>query len=378
MMRWCISTARYAPSTGGVERFCEELAAELAREGNDVLVLAGDADGTVERLGANPRVLCVPSLGLAGGRMPVPVPGGRLAKAMREAVSWGCDAMLVNTRLYPQSLLALEVARRTGAPAVVLDHGSGHVPVGSFALNLAEHAWEHAIALVTKAYRPAFCGISERSATWLGHYGVVPTGVIHNAIDVEEFLASASGRDFRSELGLADRELLVAFSGRLVSGKGADLVVRTAEECHGRGIPARFVIAGDGPLRGPLETSACPGCSFLGSLDKPDVAALLTQADVLLFPSSYPEGMPTTLLEAAACEAVIVTTDVAGAREIVPDDAHGIVLEEADPSVMAEIVTWYCENPQVMREQARRCREHVSRRFTWRHTADELRAVVGA
>ncbi len=66
-----------------------------------------------------------------------------------------------------------------------------------------------------------------------------------------------------------------------------------------------------------------------------DVAKVYQESDIALLPS-YREGLPKSLLEAAACGLPIVTTDVPGCREVVENDVNGFLVPLKDHKIMAD------------------------------------------
>jgi glycosyltransferase involved in cell wall biosynthesis len=74
---------------------------------------------------------------------------------------------------------------------------------------------------------------------------------------------------------------------------------------------------------------------WLGHVD--DMVALLQSVDVLVLPS-YREGLPTSLIEAAACELPLVTCDVPGCREVVTNDLDGLLVPPRDASMLEEAI----------------------------------------
>jgi glycosyltransferase involved in cell wall biosynthesis len=108
---------------------------------------------------------------------------------------------------------------------------------------------------------------------------------------------------------------------------------------------ARFVIVGDGPLRGALEAQvAALGLGDRVTLTgvRHDVPALLARADLVVFSSDW-EGLPLVALEALAAGTPVLSTPVEGMRElpvtVVPADelASGIVDLLADPARLAAL-----------------------------------------
>lgn len=66
-----------------------------------------------------------------------------------------------------------------------------------------------------------------------------------------------------------------------------------------------------------------------------DMAAVYAAAHVVCLPS-YREGLPTVLLEAAACGCALVATNVPGCREVVRDGETGLLVESRDPTALAQ------------------------------------------
>lgn len=63
---------------------------------------------------------------------------------------------------------------------------------------------------------------------------------------------------------------------------------------------------------------------------------VLAEADCVALPSFYREGVPRTLLEAAAMACPIITTDAVGCREVVDHEINGFLVQPRDPNDLAE------------------------------------------
>jgi len=365
-----IVSSYYLPHLGGVEQYTDGLATALAAQGHRVIVLtcAVTAEPGIERREDGVEICRIPAQNMKD-RLPLPKSGFKSSGAWRYAASVSYDGIIVNTRLYPLSLHGVQLACEKGITPVVIEHGSGELSVGNAVVDVAFHRYEHRLFKRIAAHGPRWCGVSQKAAEWLSDLGVKAEGVIPNAIGAEAFRSQASGRDFRSELGIAENAPLVAFTGRLIREKGVWTFAEVAAFLKGRTSDAHFVIAGEGPERARLEGEIGANVHLVGRLERSDVSALLQQADVFCFPSMYPEGLPTSLLEAAVSRAYIISSDVAGACDVIPDESCGTVLADASAERFAHAVQVALDSPEEARQAAKNCCAHVEQHLSWEASA---------
>lgn len=134
----------------------------------------------------------------------------------------------------------------------------------------------------------------------------------------------------------------ILFAGRLLHSKGIFEFVKAAEIL----MPTseyRFIVAGweyDNPdALTPAELDALkanPAVNYLGFIE--NMADLLRDVDLLVLPSQYPEGIPRILLEAAASEVPIMTTDFPGSRMVVKNGVTGFIVPNAEPRKLSEAI----------------------------------------
>lgn len=147
--------------------------------------------------------------------------------------------------------------------------------------------------------------------------------LIQNGIDTERFHPPAT------EEGLAGTIITV---GRLVPQKNHELFLRAAAELLRDRPEQRFVVVGDGPLRGDLEDQAkrlgiAAQVTFTG--ERRDVDVLLREAAVFWLTSRW-EGMPNVVLEAMASGVPAIAANVGGARDLIRDGQGGYVVAADD------------------------------------------------
>jgi glycosyltransferase involved in cell wall biosynthesis len=80
-----------------------------------------------------------------------------------------------------------------------------------------------------------------------------------------------------------------------------------------------------------------------------DMATELTNSHIMCLPSRIGEGVPMALLEAAASGRAIVTTDVAGCREVVRHGENGLLVPPGDAGGLAAALQTLIEDPELRR-----------------------------
>lgn len=159
-------------------------------------------------------------------------------------------------------------------------------------------------------------------------------------------------------------KLTVLFAGRLLRSKGVMAFVDAAVE-PGAG-RYRWLVAGwryDSPdaLSQP-EMDALrhsERIEFLGAVS--DMPSLLAKVHAVVLPSTYPEGIPRILIEAAATATPMITTDFAGARELVRPDETGFLIENSCGQDILNAVRrleMLPDKGKAMGERARKLVEH--------------------
>jgi len=133
----------------------------------------------------------------------------------------------------------------------------------------------------------------------------------------------------------------LAFAGRLTAQKSLDRALEAVAGADG----VRFVIAGEGPDRGPLETRArdlgiSDRVEFLGAQPRSRVVELFRAADATILSSSW-ENFPHTVVEALAVGTPVLAMEAGGIGEVVRDGVNGLLVPAGDTAALAEAVRHY-------------------------------------
>jgi mannose/cellobiose epimerase-like protein (N-acyl-D-glucosamine 2-epimerase family)/glycosyltransferase involved in cell wall biosynthesis len=169
----------------------------------------------------------------------------------------------------------------------------------------------------------------------------------------------------------------IAFVGRLVESKG----IRTVMEAHAllsrRGRDIRLLIAG---IPDPANPTSVPAheieawsrqanVSYLGFVD--DIAALWASVHIAVLPS-HREGLPLSLLQAAACGRPLVATDVPGCREIARAGLNALLVPLGDSEALAGAIERLALDPALRRRFGEASRQLVEREFSSERIGPEL------
>jgi glycosyltransferase involved in cell wall biosynthesis len=175
--------------------------------------------------------------------------------------------------------------------------------------------------------------------------------------------------------------LKVAVVARMLWSKGVDVAVEAVRTARAGGAAVELSLYGapdpSNPKAIPEETlqrwSAEPGLRWHGPTA--DIASVWREHHVGCLPSRGGEGLPRTLLEAAACGRAVVTTDVPGCRALVRDGVEGRLVPVNDPGRLAEVLTDLSRDPAAVARMSAAARARVLDGFTERDVTRAVQAV---
>ena len=162
---------------------------------------------------------------------------------------------------------------------------------------------------------------------------------------------------------------VVAMASRLLRDKGVLEFVAAAYLLRRRGIMAEFWLIGDIDLANPAsitpkEVAAWKAEGIVKCLGyRRDVVSLYTKSQIVVLPS-YREGLPKSLIEAAACGRAVVTTDVPGCRDAIEPGVSGLLVPARDHVALADAIQLLIKDP-VKRKEMGGCWSCLGRERVW-------------
>ncbi len=209
---------------------------------------------------------------------------------------------------------------------------------------------------------------------------LVEAGIVRPSHAVVIRGAGVNGVQFAPSPEPTAREPIVFLPARMVWDKGIGEFVDAAKLLKASGVRARFVLAGgmdpENPTAIPLPL--LQQWQNEGIVEwwghREDMPSVLAMVHIVVLPS-YHEGLPKSLMEAAACGRPIVATDIRGCREIVQDGKNGFLVPVKNAEALADRIAQLLSDGALRTRMGMKGRELVEREFRIERIASETIAV---
>jgi glycosyltransferase involved in cell wall biosynthesis len=302
---------------------------------------------------------------------------------------WTPRQVLAWRRLLQATVLCRELERRE------IDHAHAHFATAAARLANLAHVMggppysvtAHAKDIYHRQARPRRLRQKLGDAEFVATVSEANRDFLTSVLDVSSRVEVVRNAADLRRLGTPNGEPrdpdLVLSVARLVEKKGLDDLVEACRILHERGRAVRLEIVGDGPLREWLEAGAMEagiGAVFHGALPQEAVLPLYRRAAVVCLPcvvvsTGDRDGLPTSLLEAMALGAPVVSTSVGGIGELVLHGETGLTVPERDPVALADALERLLADPELAAALADRARAHVEERFSLERSVSGLRTL---
>lgn len=325
-MKIAILTTYFHPEENGLTRYIEGLYLALLKNHPDieveVIVFDTLETGKAYEERGKFKIHRVKSWQFMGRTYAVPMLSGYL-QIKKIFAQNKYDIINTHTRFFFSSFLGIWFGKKHSIPVVHTEHGSGFVKNGNFWVELIAKIYDHTLGKYTLKNATVVCGVSKSVCDFAKKLGAPETHTIYNGIDSDFWKAHISADDIRKELGVSEDEKIFTFVGRLVPSKGCQDILEAL-----RGVKTSYwklIVIGEGDYRKKLEEIITKNdlgerVVFLGMCQKEKIRSVLQISDLFINASFASEGLPTTILEAAAAGARCVSSDMGGSIEIVGEE----------------------------------------------------------
>ena len=204
--------------------------------------------------------------------------------------------------------------------------------------------------------------------------------VIHNGIDPEHWRSpgTEARTRMRRVLGLADSDYAIGMCAVFRPEKNHLQLVEAIARLRSRGVPARALLIGDGPMRPAIEARArdlgVAGDVLIAGFHQ-DVRPLLAASDVVALPSTSVETFSLAALEAMALGRPVVLSEIGGAAEMVRPEENGFLFPAHDtPALVASLAA--LADPAARERMGAAARTTVEARFSERAMVDRYEGLL--
>jgi len=344
-----------------------QLSQTLIELGNDVTIVTFNTENASPfEIKDNLKIFRLPAINFLGGRYPIPKFNNKYFSMIKEIERLDYDYVITNMRFYLSSFIAAKIASRKNIPSILIEHTTGHFTVNNKFFDWIGHHYEHFISNIIKKRTDYFFGVSKACSNWLGHFGIKSNGEIFNGVDCNYQIRNYF--NIKQMYNLPDDSIIIFFAGRLILEKGILFLTESINQLTKEINNIYLFIAGVGPLYEEIDNKYrnTNNIILLQQIEYDAVMNFLSQTDIVVIPSYYPEGMPTLILEAGANKCPVISTPMGGALEIISDNNYGIIIEPKNIDEIKKAILFLIENPEKRLALGENLYKKICENYNWK------------
>jgi len=353
----------YPPVPGGISAHVRELSHALATQGHSVSVITRKRHNDADKSADGPIEIYRVSLNIAAF-----IYGLKICNFTRKLLP------LINPDvIHIHGMLPLEWYNIDHIPLVYTNHTSGY-------LKRIKKGGFRRITMLKRYFNKVDLFIAPSRELLEIPFPIKAEKLfIPNGVDASKFLFNKTKRkQIRSELNIADDEILAIATRRLVEKNGVIYLARAAKYLNNE---VRFLIIGDGPEKKKIEKEFQKHCGtktiFTGNKSHDEIIGYYSAADFSVLPSLM-EATSISGLEAMAAGLPLIGTNIGGIPDLIEDGVNGYLCKPANPSDLAEKIKLLLKNE--LEIFGKNSRKRIEKFFDWaiisKKTYDAYRTIT--
>jgi glycosyltransferase involved in cell wall biosynthesis len=369
-LRLIIFAGYYHPYRGGYVESIHGLAKGLVANGAEVTVVTPEVEGGAdEEIMDGVRIVRLPSWHILNGTYPMIAPNLKALRMLRKLWREPFDVVSTQTRFFVTSFVGAWFAFTRRIPLLHTERGAYHSVVTSKVVDLISRTIDHTLGWAVIKVAKKNVGVSQAACEFLKHLGAFEPVFIPNGVTIPQAVSDKERLRLRKKWKLKEDDRVLLFLGRLIHGKGCQDVLPGFAQLLKQEPKLKFVIAGDGPYREELKKEVRASgfekqILFLGTLNGEQVQAALNMADWFVNPS-HSEGLPRSVLEAAATGLPIVATDVGGTKEIIENGKSGLIVPAHDAKALENALEQMISDDAFAKRMGEAAAKRAQKHFAW-------------
>lgn len=358
-----IFSAYYYPHLGGIERYIDGLMHKFIQKGiKVVLVTSNFNDAASFEIVDKIEIYRLPVYNIFKNRYPIVKKNKEFKRIISKLNKYKFDSVIVNTRFHLTSHVGIKFAKKHKLPVFLIEHGSNYVTLDNKFIDFFANRYEDFLTYKIKHKVTGFYGVSKACSEWLKNFKINASGVWYNSIDCDQKLPKRKKHNTINFL----------YAGRLIKQKGVENILKSFSNLEKKNNNIRLYIAGDGPeLQKYKSTFNSKNIFFLGKLSYEELVKYYAITDVFLYPPLWPEGLPTSILEAGLMNCAVIGTDQGGIKEVLINKKNGLIVDTTVDS-LEKAMLFLIENENKRNEYSSALYKTVKEKFSWDATSNTI------
>ena len=193
--------------------------------------------------------------------------------------------------------------------------------------------------------------------------------LIHNGIDTDLFKPLKRNEALLEALGLQKEDPILGFAGELREKKGLATLLNAYAQVNKHRSTSILIVGevrpGEDKSLFDALRSSIPNAKILvtGYVSNQDLPSYYSVMDILVHPSLR-DGMPNVLLEAMACEKVVVATPAGGIADVLEDGKNGRIVSINDVNSLSMIIRDLLSDKELRERLGAAARRTIQSKFT--------------
>lgn len=359
--------AYYYPHLGGIERYIHNLMGQFVKKGYRVILVTSNYNDDLEYEEKDGLIIYrLPVFNMFKNRYPIFKYNKKYHEIMKKLDNYDIDRIIVNTRFHLTSHIGARYGKKHNIPVYLIDHSSDYISVNSKFWDFFANRYENFLTNRLKKNVTGFYGVSQACCDWLKRLNVEPSGVWYNSIDSNKKMPKR----------VKHKGINFLYAGRILEEKGVGNILISFNNLLNKYDNINLYIAGSGEkLEEYKNQYKHKNINFLGQLDFETLLKYYAKTDVFLYPSMYPEGLPTSILEAGLMGCSVIGTLRGGSKEVLNSE-NSIIVEENQKS-LEKAMKKMIDDEKFRVMSAKNMNEFVMNNFSWEVTAQKVLKDMG-
>lgn len=352
------------PHLGGIERYTNNLSLCLINKGYHVVIVSSNYtfDNKFYIDNEDMTYIKLPVYKLFVSRYPIVKKNNKFKQLIGELNDFNIKAIIVNTRFHLTSLVGAKYGKKHNIPVFLIEHGSQHLTVDNKILDFFGSIYEHCLTSVVKRYVDQYYGVSNEACKWQKHFNIESNGVWYNSIN-----------DFSKDIKIkkSTKSINFLYAGRVLKQKGIIELLESFSELEKKYDNIKLTIAGDGNLLNEVkEKYNSKNICFLGKVNFDELKKLYSRCNVFVYAPIWPEGLPTSILEAGLMKCSVIGSPQGGIKEIIKDNETGLMISNSVE--LYESMKMLIDDEKLRNKLANNLEKYIRNNFLWDTTSNKV------